>query len=153
MRISDWSSEVCSSDLANDEVMLSTGTATSLVVLNGVGRRGMAARFAGFLSVNGYSSTRLGDTLPTRETELLYPVEQSAVAKAIAAQLPFEVRLTPSPKVQSITLAIGQDAARLVDHLRRVQGSALCWAPKSCLAWSPPFWTASQIQGRRHRTN
>src|SRR3546814_2444372 len=127
MRISDWSSDVCSSDLtqllgtrlahiarrpeitsvtrpaaesaserparyspeyhrqriyvdaatlaemANDEVMLSTGTATSLVVLNGVGRRGMAARFAGFLSVNGYSSTRLGDTLPTRETELLYP--------------------------------------------------------------------------------
>src|SRR3546814_10376414 len=112
MRISDWSSDVCSSDLryspeyhrqriyvdaatlaemANDEVMLSTGTATSLVVLNGVGRRGMAARFAGFLSVNGYSSTRLGDTLPTRETELLYPVEQSAVAKAIVAQLPFEV--------------------------------------------------------------
>src|SRR3546814_18872622 len=79
----------------------------------------MAARFAGFLSVNGYSSTRLGDTLPTRETELLYPVEQSAVAKAIAAQLPFEVRLTPSPKVQSITLSLGQDAARFDDHLRR----------------------------------
>ncbi|API60614.1 hypothetical protein BSL82_16055 [Tardibacter chloracetimidivorans] len=111
-------------EMANDEVMLSTGTATSLVVLNGVGRRGMAARFAGFLSVNGYSNTDVGDTLPTKETELLYPVEQSAVAKAIAAQLPFEVRLTPSPKVQSITLAIGQDAARFDDHLRRVQVSA-----------------------------
>src|SRR3546814_20855907 len=51
-------------EMANDEVMLSTGTATSLVVLNGVGRRGMAARFAGFLSVNGYSRTRLGAPLP-----------------------------------------------------------------------------------------
>src|SRR3546814_19472638 len=82
----------------------------------------MAARFAGFLSVNGYSSTRLGVTLPTSETELLYPVEQSAVANAIAAQLPFEVRLTPSPKVPSIPLALGQDAARFAAHLRRVTG-------------------------------
>ena len=111
-------------EMANDEVMLSSGTATSLVVLNGVGRRGMAARFAGFLSINGYSNTKVGDTLPTRETELFYPVEQLAIAKAIAAQLPFEVRLTPSSKAQSITLAIGQDAARFDDHLRRVQVSA-----------------------------
>src|SRR3546814_10048570 len=104
--------------------MLSTGTATSLVVLNGVGRRGMAARFSGFLSVNGYSSTRLGDTLPTRETELLYPVDQSAVAKAIAAQLPFELRLTPSPNVQSLPLSISQAAPRFDDHLRPVPVSA-----------------------------
>lgn len=110
-------------EMANDEIMMGTGTTTTLVVLNGVGRRGMAARFAGFLSVNGYSNTKVGDTLPTSETELRYPVEQSAVAKAIAAQLPFEVRLTPSSKVQSITLAIGRDAARFDDHLRRVRAS------------------------------
>lgn len=112
-------------EMASDQVTTAQAYSESVVVLNGVGRRGMAGRMAGFLSENGYAQTRAGDAeAPLSQSLVIYPAGQAETAAAVAALLPFHVELRASKKIQTITLKLGSDARQFDDRLRSLNRMA-----------------------------
>lgn len=112
-------------EMASDQVTFGRMYTESVVVLNGVGRRGMAGRMAGFLTEKGYQETRAGNAdSPLSQSEVIYPMGQEEVAAAVAALLPFQVELRASTKIQSVTLKLGSDARKFDDRLRSLNRMA-----------------------------
>lgn len=106
-------------EMASDEIMSGTEHGAPVLVLNGVGRRGMAGRVASFLAGKGYAQMQVGDAeRPIVRSEIIYPDGSAEIAAAVAARLPFAVDLKASAKVRSITVKLGSDATRFDDRLR-----------------------------------
>src|SRR3546814_14133526 len=61
-------------EMASDEIMSGTEHGAPVLVLNGVGRRGMAGRVASFLAGKGYAQMQVGDAeRPIVRSEIIYP--------------------------------------------------------------------------------
>lgn len=93
-----------------------------LRILNGVGRRSMAARFRTWLRARGYQATDIGDARPfnTAETVLTYAANRGSDARKLAALLPRGIRLQAADGPQTgLTLVLGRDLMSFDDSISK----------------------------------
>lgn len=91
-----------------------------LRLLNGVGRRGLAARMRGYLGRRDFSRIAIGDaTLRPRRSVIVYPKGARAAAGALAERLPFPARLHERAEGKDMLLMLGKDSLAFDDRLQR----------------------------------
>jgi hypothetical protein len=85
----------------------------ALLVLNGVGRRGQAARMRHYLAGVGWVGAAIGDARQRVATSaIIYPRGSRAAAETMTAKLPFRPRLVESTRARRIILLLGRNASR-----------------------------------------
>lgn len=96
-------------------------TATqSLRLLNGVGRRGLAARMLGYLGSEGWKGVAIGDAAHRPDLSLIiYPKGARATAAKLADRLPFPARLREGAGGGEVVLMLGRDSLHFDDRMRR----------------------------------
>lgn len=96
-----------------------------LRVLNGVGRRGMAARMRGWLAAKGWSGGSIGDAAAFTATEsvLSHRPDRAAEAERLAALLPPGIRLKAvASQRHDLVLVLGRDLLAF-DHTLADRGA------------------------------
>lgn len=92
----------------------------ALLVLNGVGRRGQAARMRRYLAGVGWVGASIGDARQRVATSvIIYPRGSRAVAETMTAKLPFRPRMVESARARRIVLVLGRNATRFDERLLR----------------------------------
>jgi hypothetical protein len=94
---------------------------TEVRVSNGTGRGQMAGRFAGYFRGHGVFVRKIANanSFDYRRTVLFYNPDQRAAAEALAAALPFPVRLAEAKQGRGqIELVLGFDLLSVDDELR-----------------------------------
>lgn len=87
-------------------------------ILNGVGRRGQAARMRAHLQHIGWSGAAIGDSAQRpQQSRLIAPPARIADARALAARLPFPVSVVRSTRQSAMVLVLGANAVRFDDQL------------------------------------
>lgn len=100
-------------------------TTHRLRLLNGVGRRGLAARMRGYLGDRGFARATIGDAaLRPRRSVIVYPKGARAAAGALAERLPFRARLRESARAKDLLLMLGRDSLAFDDRLQRKTGAS-----------------------------
>lgn len=103
----------------DDPVDLSKSPTRGLRVLNGVGRRGQAARMRAHLQGRGWQPITVGDAahrLPN--SQLLAPARWTGQARLLAGQLPFRVSVVRSPEQSAMVLVLGANSVGFDDRLK-----------------------------------
>lgn len=95
----------------------------AVMVLNAVGKRGLARRMSGYLRERGWDRTMIGDArIRPAHSILVHAPGDRLSALLLARSLPFRPRLVVSGKARSVTLLLGRNAAEF-DQSRRVSSS------------------------------
>lgn len=84
---------------------------SALLVLNGVGRRGQAARMRHYLAGVGWVGAAIGDARHRVATStIIYPRGARTAAETMTAKLPFRPRLVESARTRRMILLLGRNA-------------------------------------------
>jgi tetratricopeptide (TPR) repeat protein len=95
-----------------------------LRILNGVGRRGQAARMARYLSARGLATKLVGDVASRPALSVIrFAPHLRSRAAALAAVLPFPVRLERAPSRAELHLVLGANARDFDGQLLRASRS------------------------------
>lgn len=106
--------------IALDEPKAVERPAPGLLVLNGVGRRGQAARMRTYLAGVGWVGASIGDARQRVATSMIiYPRGARAAAETMTAKLPFRPRMVESARAKRIVLVLGRNATRFDERLLR----------------------------------
>ena len=90
----------------------------ALLVLNGVGRRGQAARMRRYLAGVGWIGASIGDARQRVATSVIYfPRGARAAAETMTTKLPFRPRMVESARARRIVLVLGRNAIRFDQRL------------------------------------
>ena len=104
--------------IALDEPKVAARPAPALLVLNGVGRRGQAARMRHYLAGVGWVGASIGDARQRVATSvIIYPHGSRAAAETMTAKLPFHPRMVESARARRIVLVLGRNATRFDERL------------------------------------
>lgn len=104
--------------IALDEPKLVEQQKPALLVLNGVGRRGQAARMRRYLAGVGWVGASIGDARQRVATSVIfYPRGSRAAAATMTANLPFRPRMVESARAKRIVLVLGRNATRFDQRL------------------------------------
>jgi hypothetical protein len=99
--------------IALDESKAVERPAPALLVLNGVGRRGQAARMRHYLAGVGWVGASIGDARQRVATSvIIYPRGSRTAAETMTAKLPFRPRMIESARARRIVLVLGRNATR-----------------------------------------
>jgi hypothetical protein len=90
----------------------------TLLVLNGVGRRGQAARMRHYLAGVGWVGASIGDARQRLATSvIIFPRGSRTAAETMTAKLPFRPRMVESVRARRIVLVLGRNATRFDQRL------------------------------------
>lgn len=96
-----------------------SASGSPVVVLNAVGRRGLARRMSGYLRERGWEKTSIGDARThRRRTILVHAPKDRLSAISLARTLPFHSQLVPSRDVQVMVLLLGTNAVGFDERAR-----------------------------------
>ena len=95
-----------------------------VVILNAVGRRGLAHRMSLFLEDKGWSNASIGDArLRPRESLMFHAPKDRLAAVQLSRSLPFPSRLVVQPSAKQVILFVGRNAVPFDERLRSAKNS------------------------------
>lgn len=96
------------------------GASQNLRLLNGVGRRGLAARMWGYIGSEGWNGVAVGDaSLRLHRSLIVYPRGARAAAARLADRLPFPTQLREGAGGREVRLMLGRDSLEFDDRMQR----------------------------------
>jgi tetratricopeptide (TPR) repeat protein len=95
-----------------------------VVILNAVGRRGLARRMSNFLEDKGWSKASVGDArLRPKESLMFHAPKDRLAAVQLSRSLPFPSRLVVAPRARQVILFVGRNAMAFDEQLRSARTS------------------------------
>lgn len=95
-----------------------------LMVLNAVGRRGLARQMSGYLRERGWERTSIGDARTRRKTSFLIHAPKDRISAVLLSRtLPFRPRLVASTNARAMILLLGSNAVAFHERSRAAMKS------------------------------
>jgi len=107
-----WEAKTVARTATSTTIEFEKKVAPAVTLLNAARVQGLAARTRAYLSMRGFSSSRIGDAPAVRvKSAILYAPSEQRRAERLAAQFGFALERQPNAK-DGVVVLLGRDAAR-----------------------------------------